>query len=45
MSLIMHHGKRLTGRPRYTWIGQLEQDSGISADQLWNIVADPTDRA
>jgi len=22
------------------WITQLEQDTGISADQLWNIAAD-----
>ena len=33
------------GRPRYTWISQLEQDTGISADQLWNTAANRTEWA
>ena len=37
--------RRLPSRPRYTWISQLEQGTGISADQLWNIAADRMERA
>ena len=29
--------------PRPTWISQFEQDTDISADQLWNTVADRTE--
>ena len=32
--------RRPPGRPRPTWISQLQQDTGISADQLWNTAAD-----
>ena len=37
--------RRLPSRPRYTWISQLEQGTGISADQLWKIAADRMERA
>ena len=28
-----------SGRPRYTWVQQLEADTGLTADDLWNIAS------
>ena len=32
--------RRPSGRPRYTWVQQLEADTGLTADDLWNIASD-----
>ena len=32
--------RRPSGRPRYTCLQQLEADTGLTADDLWNIASD-----
>ena len=32
--------RRPSVRPRYTWVQQLEADTGLTADDLWNIASD-----
>ena len=32
--------RRLSRRPPYTWVQQLEADTGLTADDLWNIASD-----
>jgi len=34
------HWKRRPGRPRHTWIRQVEFDTGTSADVAWDIAVD-----
>ena len=34
------HPRRPCGRPRHTWMRQLEADTGLNADNLWNIASD-----
>ena len=32
--------RRPSGRPRYTWVQQLEADTELTADDLWNSASD-----
>ena len=32
--------KRRPGRPRHTWVRQVEIDSGVSADEAWDTAVD-----
>ena len=32
--------RRPSGRPQYTWVQQLEADTGLTDDDLWNIASD-----
>jgi len=34
------HWKRRPGRPRHTWVRQVEIDTGTSADGAWDIAVD-----